>query len=157
MTVRPNNSFKPTPLRGAGLIQALGAASDALGPMATLQLPTKLLIVGMAIGVAVVGIGYATTRYRLAQVETLVAECQTVHNLFNDPLVCDPVDLRRSTSDSPAVGIQAQIVSASSAAGTYFDVSLYLAALIAIVFAIPFAWYFLLRRIRELGDAIRGK
>jgi len=134
--------------------------------MAILQLPTKLLIVGMAIGIAVVGIGYATTRYRLAQVEALVAECQTEHKRApvskekpwrNDPLVCDPVDLRRLTSDSPAVGIQAQIVSASSAAGTYFDVSLYLAALIAIVFAIPFAWHFLLRRIRELGDAIRGK
>lgn len=75
----------------------------------------------------------------------------------NDPYVCDPavlpnlVDLKKEN-----VGIQREIVIARSK--VYEPQTVYLgAALIAMLGCTPWAWYFLLRRIRELVLAITGK
>lgn len=134
--------------------------------MAVLPLPTKFLIVGVLLAAAVSAVGYGVTTFKLAHVDTLITQCQTEHKRVpvskaepwrSDPLVCDPNDLRRTMLHSSLVGVQAQIVKGHSAASTWFERSLYLAGVLLVLFAVPYAWYFLLRRIREFGDAVSGK
>lgn len=69
-------------------------------------------------------------------------------------LVCD---LNTLKSRENLVGIQEKIVEASSNENEWrWKSNLFSASLLGI-FAIPYIWYFLLRRIRELSDAIFGK
>lgn len=72
----------------------------------------------------------------------------------DDPLVCEPTELIGSTK---LVGIQQQIVQSYWKHGDYFFWSQLLAVLLLGVFALPYAWYFLLRRVRELVKVITGK
>jgi hypothetical protein len=126
--------------------------------------PTKILIGGALCAVLVVVGGYGNT-YRLeSKLRDLEAACieegkrETLAKTFGGVLVCDAKSLVRPDRESdPSKGIQSQIVSAqrdvSSSEGWYFGV----AAAILILAGIPWSWYFLLRRIRELRDAISGK
>jgi hypothetical protein len=68
--------------------------------------------------------------------------------------VCEPVELIGYTK---LVGIQQEIVQSYWKRGDYFFWSQLLAALLLGVFTLPYAWYFLLRRVRELVKAITGK
>jgi hypothetical protein len=76
------------------------------------------------------------------------------------PLVCDPKELSRIAS--PLGVIQKEIAAQQieiNEKQQYYPMELpYLIALAIILIAgLPWSWYFLLRRIRELSDAIRGR
>jgi hypothetical protein len=65
---------------------------------------------------------------------------------FQDaPLVCEPTDL---------IGIQQEIIQSYWRHEGYFFWSQLLSMLILGAFALPYAWYFLLRRVREFVKAI---
>lgn len=70
-------------------------------------------------------------------------------------LVCEAGELMSSGITS--VGIQVQIVKTQEEIWSSSEWLFFLAALVLLLSAIPWAWYFLLRRIRELRDAITGK
>ncbi|MNG31296.1 hypothetical protein D3C84_1170690 [compost metagenome] len=70
------------------------------------------------------------------------------------PLVCEPSELIGPTK---LVGIQKEISEQYRSLGDYFEWGQLLAVLLLGVFALPYAWYFLLRRVRELVKAIAGK
>lgn len=55
------------------------------------------------------------------------------------------------------VGVQKQIVEKFYASNNTADWAKIVAAFVFILCALPYLWHFLLQRIRELGDAIRGK
>ena len=73
------------------------------------------------------------------------------------PLVCDPASLSVSQADKYPPGIQRDIV--ATARREFYDPTrmLAIAVLIAAASALPWLWYFLLRRVSELAAAFRGK
>lgn len=75
---------------------------------------------------------------------------------LKDALVCDP-DILSKLRASDEVGIQKQIIESLSTSGHTFNDAKVVALFIFLLFISPYAWYFLLRRIREVRDAIAGK
>jgi hypothetical protein len=78
------------------------------------------------------------------------------------PLVCDPKNLSSYTGN-PLVGIQRDLSKKQKEIAVeqqkYYPMELpYLIALgIVVIAGVPWAWYFLLRRIREVSDAVLGR
>ena len=127
--------------------------------------PTRYLIVGFVISTLICTVGYLTSIYEKSQVRSLVEKCNAETsgdpkgpwlNYQKIPLVCDPATLSELGVSDP-VGIQKEIVAAQSNAGRTFDNAIIVASIVFGIFAIPYSWYFLLCRIRELRDAITGR
>lgn len=73
-------------------------------------------------------------------------------------LICDAEWLASTERDSEAlVGIQARLATEDRRLSDYERWPYVLAAGVLAFSGVPWAWYFLLRRIRELRDAIIGK
>lgn len=128
---------------------------------------TKVLLGGVAIAALVVGIGYAASIRAYSHVSDLVAQCETENartttskakfGWQDAPLICDPEILRTTSRNSPSVGIQAQIINNQRKGERWLEQATVIAIGVLVFSAIPYAWYFLLRRVRELHDAIVGK
>jgi len=133
-----------------------------------LDKPTKVLIGGIFAGVLVYGIGELNTKRLERRVEELqkvcVAEQQTeaknqgtfsaLTSIFTAKPTCDPVELAKS---SGYVGVQGQLAAAEQELIRWDNWAPIAAISLAIVGSLPWWWYFLLRRIRELREAITGK
>ncbi|HWW07604.1 hypothetical protein [Collimonas sp.] len=126
---------------------------------------TKYLLVGTMLAVLILLGGYLTSIYDNSQLLSLIEKCKTdmTHaekgpwlEYQKDPLVCDPKVLSQLV-ENDAVGIQKQIVESVSTAGNIFNGAKIIALFVFLLFGSPYAWYFLLRRIRELRDAVAGK
>jgi hypothetical protein len=119
------------------------------------------------------GLTAAQHREKLASLESTVAALQAKcvaesekntksgTGWRHDPLVCDPKELA-NISSNPGNGIRKEMAVKETALYNeqqYYPMQLpYLIALaIGLIAGLPWSWYFLLRRIRELSDAIRGK
>ena len=132
--------------------------------------PTKVLIFGVIVGALVAG-GGLTNSYRLEHnVEELQTRCvakgakgvergtilRTAKGLV---FLCDPVRLEDSNSD--LVGLQGELATAQRKLSQWnrsWEPFLVLGGLaITFFLALPWVWYFLLRRISELRGAIVGK
>ncbi|MHB8404624.1 MAG: hypothetical protein ACYDCJ_04285 [Gammaproteobacteria bacterium] len=127
-----------------------------------------LLFLGIAIGIAVLATGYVKSQYLSAQVNDLISECKAENQKLMPPEtppwakdagVCDLQELEASRIDSSngLEGIQAKIVDTHMLAESWLTKSLVFSVVFVCIFAIPYAWYFLLRRIRELREAFIGK
>jgi len=124
---------------------------------------TKLFISGVVAGLITFGSGFAGSKYFESELRGLIQSCEAEsersranakHEWEKDKLVCEPGALR-NLGDS--VGIQSKIVETYGKARSWSEYSRFLAILIIAISAVPFAWYFLLRRVRELREAIMGK
>jgi hypothetical protein len=131
--------------------------------------PTKLVFMGLLLA-GVIGIAGWLNLLRLeANLRTSVENCQREAKAdaltpkakeFDLVLDCEPGSL---TADSFKVGYvrprgaQGEIVDAQRALWNH-SIDAYAIAAISVFFfcAIPWCWYFLLRRLREVSDAIRG-
>ena len=126
--------------------------------------PSKLFAIGLIAAVACFGAGRIIVMRADTHLKSLVATChdeseRAQHSNTNvpwekDPLVCDPREL---ASIGAPVGIQAQIASAYGRLLSLRQWTWLVPAAIAAASAIPFLWYFLLRRIRELSGAVIGR
>jgi hypothetical protein len=138
----------------------------------------KFFVAGVAIAAGLAafcaisnGINADQHRQKLASLESTIAVLQAKcvaeseensksgTGYGHDPLVCEPKQL---ASSSDLGGIQKEIAAKQTAINDerkYYPMELpYLIALgIVLIAALPWSWYFLLRRIRELSDAIRGQ
>lgn len=86
-----------------------------------------------------------------AQVEWLVAE-------YDRRTSCDPAVLSTfSNRDAPLQGVQAQIAETQSAVSESRSWPKVAAGALLFIGTLPFSWYFFLRRVRELGNAIMGR
>lgn len=79
-----------------------------------------------------------------------------VKRVDSSPDVCDPSKLSRVGLDE-IVGIQKQIIHAQASSEHIFTNATIIAFTIFIVLAVPYGWYFFLRRVREIRDAIADK
>ena len=127
--------------------------------------PTKILAAGIVVPVLICIVGYLASVYETSQVTSLVEKCkaealQAPKGPWLDyqkaQLVCDPTTLAE-LGVNDVVGIQKEIVTTHQNASRVFSNALTIAAIVFILFAAPYGWYFLLRRIRELRDAIAGR
>lgn len=127
--------------------------------MSKLQTHTRILLAGTILSGIIFGLGQMHLLNQRSSLELLVEECRALgQSSFGDAPVCDPLELyvNRST-DNPVFGIQGNIVSAQESIWN----SEYWAAVVPfsiLIFSLlPWLWYFLLQRIRELSNAVMGK
>ena len=136
-----------------------------------MTLSTKVLIAGLSLGVAVMAAGLVNTRHLQARVEMLHAQCiaegekqATVPGSYSalaaeygGKLACDPMELVNSTGANNTSGTQGQLVAAQRKALDSTQWPSFLGTAIACFLAIPSAWYFLLRRLKEIREALSGQ
>ncbi len=126
--------------------------------------PAKSLLVAAAAALAIVGYGLAGHLQHQADLRAHVAACEKEANRpVTKPdgqdvtlrLMCDPRELDKGV-DLPA-GIQGQIVLAQREVDGGWGEEGLIAILVLLVGAIPWGWYFLLERIREMRQAALGR
>jgi len=125
--------------------------------------PAKIFFLGVVVGLIVLAVGYTLDKREQSALDSLIAKCKTETmgapkgpwQKFQDvPLVCEPAELLIYPD---IIGVQKEVRQSYLGRGDYFFWSQLLAVLVLGVFALPYAWYFLMRRIRELVEAITGK
>jgi hypothetical protein len=125
---------------------------------------TKTLLIGILVSVSLIVLAYFVEKHQQSELAALVEKCgQSNHSDSPDgpwkqwekaPLVCEPSDLILNYN---LVGIQKDIVEqfySSSNTVEWFKIA---AGSVLFLCAIPYLWHFLLRRIRELSNAVKGK
>jgi hypothetical protein len=133
-----------------------------------LDKPAKILIGGVVIGALTYGLGQWNT-HRLEQKvlqlqRTCVAENQAEENkqgpwsaltgIFTTKATCDPGELAGSNDST---GIRGDLAAAERDRQGWVSRASWSALAIAVLSSVPWFWYFFLRRIRELREAIVGK
>ena len=133
-----------------------------------LDRPTKVLIGGIFTGALVYCVGTLNTHRLERKVGELQKACvaeneaqeksegplSALAGIFIGKLTCDPVELARSNGYA---GIQGQLAAAQREVLRWDNWSPIAAIAMAAVSCFPWLWYFLLRRIRELREAMIGR
>lgn len=128
---------------------------------------TKVLLIGLAFAASIVAAGSWRAERLADRLSALVEECSAnpepwehVKNIpappagyVLDPLVCDPDELTRL---GVREGLQGQIVDAHFAALAADEAPWFWAGIVTVLCAIPWSWYFLLRRLGEIRSALAG-
>ncbi|VVP87891.1 hypothetical protein PS938_01309 [Pseudomonas fluorescens] len=125
--------------------------------------PAKIFFLGVFVSLIVLAVGYALDKREQSALDTLVVKCKNLvreapngplQEWQKSPLVCEPTELMYAND---LIGIQKDIAQSYWKRGDYFLWSQLLAVLLLGVLTLPYAWYSLLRRVRELVKAITGK
>jgi hypothetical protein len=143
-----------------------------------LDKPLKILVTGTAIAAALAAfcaitneIGTARHEQKIASLESTIAALQgkcaaaseesvgSGSGYEHSPLICDP---KKLSGYAGLGGVQRDMAEKQNEIDIerqYYPMELpYIIALAIVVIAgIPWSWYFLLRRIREVSDAILGR
>jgi hypothetical protein len=133
-----------------------------------LDKPAKILIGGILAGALIYGLG-EMNRFRLERrvqelQRTCVAETEAeakkqgtlsaLVSIFSGKAICDPVELARSNGYT---GVQGQLAAAERDVLRWANWPQKCGIAIPLLCSLPWLWYFFLRRIRELREAIAGK
>jgi hypothetical protein len=130
--------------------------------------PAKILIAGILVGALAYGLGEMNTLRLERRVQELQRACvaeteaeakkpgafSSLTAIFSGKATCDPVELARSEGYT---GVQGQLATAERDVLRWANWPTILAVAILFVCALPWLWYFFLRRVRELREAIVGK
>lgn len=123
--------------------------------------PQKLLVGGISAALIVLVVGYVAVTIFSRHVNSLQGKCaaEAKKDLpppppgFTLDVDCDPQSLLMHES----VGVQAELASAQRQLNFWRENPQWIAGLLVAIAALPLCWYFLLERIRELSNAIRGR
>jgi hypothetical protein len=133
-----------------------------------LDKPTKILIGGIVISALTYGLGQWNAHRLEHKVQQLQNACVAqkdaeekkqgpwsgLAGILTAKTTCDPATLARSNDYT---GIQAQLAAAEREHQAWGNWPSWVAIVIAVMSCLPWLWYFFLRRIRELREAITGK
>jgi hypothetical protein len=133
-----------------------------------LDKPAKILISGIFGGALVYGLGEMNTFRLERKVQELQRACvaateaeakkpgtlSSLTSIFSGKATCDPVELARSDGYP---GIQGQLAAAERDVLRWANWPQISGIAIPLLCSLPWLWYFFLRRIRELREAILGK
>jgi len=128
----------------------------------------KILIGGIFAGALIYGLGEMNTFRLERKVQKLQRACvaekeaeakkqgalSTLTSIFLGKAICDPVELARSEGYT---GIQGQLAAAERDVLRWANWPQISGIAISLMCCFPWLWYFFLRRIRELREAILGK
>jgi hypothetical protein len=128
----------------------------------------KILIGGIIAGALVYGLGEMNTFRLERRVQELERACvaeteaeakkhgtlSALTSIFSGKATCDPVELARSDGYP---GIQGQLAAAERDVLRWANWPQISGIAIPLLCSLPWLWYFFLRRIRELREAILGK
>lgn len=129
---------------------------------------TKVLIAGISTGALTYGVGQMYTRHLERRVHELQVACVAeadeelkregalgaLARAFSGKFECDPVQLAKSGEHA---GIQGQLAVAQADVWRWSGWPFIACVTISVTCALPWLWYFFLRRVRELHNAIMGK
>jgi len=125
--------------------------------------PAKLLMSGVILGGVTLGVGQIRVWQLEKRIEELRIECvreskgTIEESSIQFELLCDPKDLLRSETETAAPGIQGTLVHAQRSLNRWKEIPIFLGVGLLLILSVPWCWYFLLRRIKELSAAIAGK
>jgi hypothetical protein len=133
-----------------------------------LDRPAKILIGGIIAGALIFGLGEMNTLRLELRVQELQRACvaeseaeakkqgalSALASIFSGKMTCDPVELARADSYP---GIQGQLAAAERDVLRWANWPPISGIAIPLLCSLPWLWYFFLRRIRELREAIVGK
>ena len=126
--------------------------------------PTQILFAGVLVAILVYGLGQFFVYNAQTKLHELRTECEKPNKYtelakkFGGVTLCDPVELMRmEDSTEPTSGVTAQLISAQKELWAAQRWPWPAASILLSLSALPWLWYFFLRRIRELRDAIVGK
>jgi hypothetical protein len=133
-----------------------------------LDKPAKILIGGIIAGALIYGLGEMNTLRLERRVQELQRACvaeteaeakkqgalSALAGIFTGKMTCDPLELARSNSYP---GIQGQLAAAQRDVLRWASWPQISGIAIPLMCSLPWLWYFSLRRIRELREAIVGK
>jgi hypothetical protein len=128
----------------------------------------RILIGGIFAGALVYGLGEMNTFRLERRVQELQRACvaeteaeakkqgtlSALTSIFSGKTTCDPVELARSDGYP---GIQGQLAAAERDVLRWANWPQISGIAISLLCSLPWLWYFFLRRIRELREAILGK
>lgn len=120
---------------------------------------TKSLAIGALVAAAIAGGGWLNTARLESKLGRLIVQCQEEGRksgapIFGYELDCEPDSLLLLSGKN--VGIQAEVASAQRKVRDSKGWPFILAVAVFGVLAVPWLWYFLLRRLREIRDALVG-
>lgn len=132
-----------------------------------MRITTKVLWGGCACAILIVAGGSLYERRGVDRMRALVEECKAKPDPWKqfenapapppgyvlDPFVCDPDKLIVLGANE---GLQGQIVDAHYASLAADEAPWFWAGVVLALSAIPWVWYFLLRRIGEIRSALAG-
>ena len=129
-------------------------------------MPTKIVALGVVLAALVIGGGKLNSHRIELKLRDLQADCHAEARQEDAmspkstgghwETICDPEELE-DLSLKETVGIQAQQLTALRELQASESWPIPTAIGVLFFSALPWVWYFLLRRIRELHDAITGK
>jgi hypothetical protein len=133
-----------------------------------LDKPARILISGIFLGALICGLGEMKTFRLERRVQELQRACvaeteaeakkqgtlSALTSIFSGKATCDPVELARSGAYP---GIQGQLAAAERDVLRWTSWPQISGIAISVMCCFPWLWYFLLRRVRELREAILGK
>jgi len=133
-----------------------------------LDKPAKILIGGIIAGALIYGLREMNMFRLERRVQELQRACvaqteaeakkqgtfSALASIFSGKMTCDPVELARSDGYT---GIQGQLAAAERDVLRWANWPQISAIAIPLLCSLPWLWYFFLRRIRELREAILGK
>ncbi len=148
--------------------------------------PTKALILGVVVGALAAGVGLTNSHRLERKLQELQTSCVAEHEkeaktpggssavpppppgfvleekeaktpgqAIDFKPICDPVELGRF--NGKLVGTQEELASAQHELWQWEQWPISVGLPITVFFALPWVWYFLLRRVRELREALIGK
>lgn len=127
----------------------------------TMVKPRKIVIAGMIFAIAIAIVGVANSVRLEANLRQIESECVEEGKRDKTPddwvLVCDADSLLKDSSSFVKGSIQAKIVQAYNNSRSSRKWPYVVATFVFVLSAVPWTWYFLLRRIREIRDAVAGK
>jgi hypothetical protein len=138
--------------------------------------PTRFFLKAAVLALLISGAGFGYSKYQHSRTVGYEKQCQiddanavAAFKIFKEknpevtgqliPLTCDPIVLTLFTVKDPNYvpsGVEGQLLSALNDENNGVDKGLYgIAALVALLGALPLAWYFFLARLTELVGAVR--
>lgn len=122
----------------------------------------RVLIVGLMGAVFLCSVGYYLDWRQGENIKEIGLRCtneaaiERAKSELDFQMLCDPLEL--FPLDERVIGVQKELVEAVKARDVSNTHHWYSAAIFfALALAIPYLWYFLLRRLREVRDAVTGR